>query len=439
MRNRILSLTAAIVLTLSTFATSFETDREWYLAGEAMKVSVTADNALIAYAELCDTYGLAAGIMVGLKNGKGTGIIELPSHLHSGYYVLSVYTRDNANVAHKLVAVVNPLNKSTDDDIEWVKITHPDSLSYSTIDERLRTDDRSSLKGDSFSTADLVSVKDVDVRETEGHIIKARIKNVYDGNTFSGSQICSSISIIGKQIHYFEGKMINDSIAVFYTYGIYGKQPLVLSAISSTGVSLPIELISPFATLLPKKLPHLVFHYKRSEVDERSLAMQRHQIAIAPTKRELQLGVNTDNTVEEVVPLDYDDTAFGTKPELSYNLDEYRQFLTIREVLLEYVKNVKKTTINGMPQLIVHKEMELYNSLLPTLVLIDGMPVNDIERLLKYDARRVHYINIYGEQYTFGNGIYNGILSFVTRSGRLTNYPTEPNMQYLVYDFPTKK
>ena len=65
------------------------------------------------------------------------------------------------------------------------------------------------------------------------------------------------------------------------------------------------------------------------------------------------------------------------------------------------------------------------------LVLIDGMPVYDIERLLSYDARRIHYINIYGGQYTFGNGVYNGILSFVTRSGRLTNYPTEPNAQYL--------
>ena len=70
------------------------------------------------------------------------------------------------------------------------------------------------------------------------------------------------------------------------------------------------------------------------------------------------------------------------------------------------------------------------------MVLIDGMPVIDTERLLKYDARRIHYINIYGGQYTFGNGIYNGILSFITRSGRLTNYPTEPNVQYLVYDFP---
>ena len=73
---------------------------------------------------------------------------------------------------------------------------------------------------------------------------------------------------------------------------------------------------------------------------------------------------------------------------------------------------------------------------MPTLVLIDGMSVFDIERLLNYDARRIHYINIYGGQYTFGNGVYNGILSFITRSGQLTNYPTERNMQYLVYDFP---
>ena len=53
-----------------------------------------------------------------------------------------------------------------------------------------------------------------------------------------------------------------------------------------------------------------------------------------------------------------------------------------------------------------------------------------------YDARRIHYINIYGDQFIFGKGVYSGILSFVTRSGRLTNYPTEPNAQYLVYSFP---
>ena len=401
------------LLPLSTFAKNVETACTWYLAGEAMEVSVTDDDAIIAYAELCDTHGLAAGAVVSLKGGKGTGIIELPSNLHSGYYVLSVYTRHNAKVSNKLIAVVNPLRKSKDDDMEWIRLSHPDSLSYSSFAE-----------GDSFSTADLVSEKAVDVRETEGHIIKARVKNNHDGKTFSGSQIRPSMSIIGKQIHYFEGQMVNDSMAVFYTFDVYGKQPLVLSAISSTDISLPIEMVSPFATLLPKKLPHLVFHYNRSEVEARSLDMQRHQLVIAPTVE------------AEVVPLDYDETAYGTKPDLSYNLDEYRQFLTVREVLLEYVSCVKRTTIDGVPQLIVRKEQEVYNNTIPTLVLIDGMPVYNIERLLNYDARRIHYINIYAGQYTFGNSLYNGILSFVTRSGRLTNYPTEPNMQYLVYEFP---
>jgi hypothetical protein len=192
-------------------------------------------------------------------------------------------------------------------------------------------------------------------------------------------------------------------------------------------------MISPFATLLPKTLPHLVFHYNRSEVEARSLDMQRHQLAISSAKRD---DLTSDDTAEDFVPLDYDETVYETKPELSYNLDEYRQFLTIREVLLEYVMLVKKTKVNGIQQLIVRKEQENYSQIMPTLVLIDGMPVFDVERLLDYDARRVHYINIYGDQYMFGNGLYNGILSFVTRSGRLTNYPIERNMQYLVYDFP---
>jgi len=426
MNNRILLLTVALVLALSTFATTIKTDRTWYLAGEAMKVSVTAErqrvgasagiDALIAYAELCDTYGLAAGVVVGLKNGKGSGIIELPSNLHSGYYVLSAYTRDKAQVSQQLVAIINPLHKSEDDDIKWVS-----GDSCWVVSE---------------GTANLVNEKTVDVPETEGHIIKARIKNIYNNKTYRGSQICPSISIIGKQIHYFEGKMVNDSTAVFYTYEVYGKQPLVLSALSSDGVSLPIEMISPFATLLPKQLPHLVFHYKRSEVEARSMDMQRHQIAIAPAKRELQLGDYADDTAVDGVPLDYDEMVFDTKPDLTYNLDEYRQFLTIREVLLEYVKCVKKKKIDGVTKLFVRKEDATYNNSWPAMVLIDGMPVIDIERLLKYDARRIHYINIYADQYTFGNGVYNGILSFITRSGRLTNYPTEPNVQYLVYEFP---
>ena len=642
-KKRILSTIAVMVLTLNLLAANIETDRSWYLAGEAMKVGVTTDNALIAYAELRDTYGLVTGAVIALEGGKGKGTIELPSNLHSGYYVLSVYTRDNANVTRRLVAIVNPLHKSMDDDIEWVQIKDPDSLSYSvsreaelhannaekghdfldefvidketaamirkygircdslhtdlhealihgggpllsnaesnalnnykttieearadllglyyiadpklvelnmiddnvaykslyyaylmnglltqiiqikhgdkiedthmqtcalianwtyahadgaielvkrkvgyTIKTYLKINDYSRLReifatllaeiqrikseGDFVAARNIVETygvkfnhdlhkeildrydyltiapitemtdeKEVDIRETEGHIIKARVRNVYDGVTYKSHQIHPSLGIVGKQVHYFEGKMINDTTAVFYTYGLHGKQPLVLSAASYTGVSLPIEMISPFAKLLPKKLPHLVFHYKRSEVEALSLEMQRHQIAIAPAKKELQLGSYEDAAAEEGVPLDYDNTLFGEKPNLTYDLDEYRQFLTVKEVLLEFISSVQRTKVDGVPQLMVRDEQGNYDSSWPAMVFIDGMPVIDVDRLLNYDARRIHYVNIYRKKYTFGNGIYNGIVSLVSRSGRLTNYPTEPNTQYVVYEFP---
>ena len=417
MKNRIIALIAALVLAVSSFAVSFETDRTWYLAGEAMKVRVVADDARIVYAELCDVNSLAAGVAICINEGRGEGTIELPTDLHSGYYVLSVYTRHNANVSQQLVAIVNTLHRSEDDDIEWVKLSDSESESFVTTD----------VSPNTFLLPP--STIPVDERETEGHIIKARVQNVYDGRNYRGSQIRPSLSIIGKQIHYFEGKMVNDSIAVFYTYGIQGKQPLVLSAATHTGVSLPIEMMSPFAALLPNKLPHLVFHYKRSEVEARSIDMQRHQLAIAATEEESEDQLSVE-------PLDYDDTVFGIKPELSYNLNEYRQFRTVREVLLEYVNCVRYRRTDNVPQLFVREEQGSYNSSWPAMVLIDGMPVINIDRLLNYDARRVHYINIYGGQFTFGNGVYNGILSFITRSGRLTNYPTEPNVQYLVYEFP---
>ena len=416
MNNKIISLMAAVMLSLGAMAANIETDREWYLAGEQMKVNVTVDDAHIAYAELCDTYGLAASTIVGLNEGTGTGTIELPASMHSGYYALNVYTRNSRKVYNKLVAVVNTMSKSVDDDVKWV------------VADRCQVSAEGACK-----MTDAISL---DIPEREGHLIKAHVKNIYNGKTYSRQQITPSLSIVGMQIHYFEGKMINDTTAVFYIHGIHGKLPLVLSAVTDTDVSLPIEMISPFAALLPKELPHLVFNYKRSEVEARSLEMQRHQMAIAPVKHELQIGVFTDEATEEAMPLAYSPMVFGANPDLTYNLDEYRQFFTIREVLVEYVDCVRKVKNNGRTQLIVRRGEDHYNTSLTTLVLIDGMPVVDVERLLSYDARRIHYINIYGGQYTFGNGAYNGILSFVTRSGQLTNYRTEPNMQYLVYDFP---
>ena len=121
MNRRLLAVTVAALLTLASFAVSIKTDRTWYLAGETMTVTITDGDAYEAYAELCDTFGLAAGVIVSLNEGNGQGVIPLPADLHSGYYLLSAYTRNSADVSQQLVAVVNVLHKSEEDDIEWVE------------------------------------------------------------------------------------------------------------------------------------------------------------------------------------------------------------------------------------------------------------------------------------------------------------------------------
>ncbi len=429
--KKIITLFVFLLFILYANAENIEIDRPWYLAGEAMKVTVSIDRSPIAYAELCDKEGLAACTIFNLYEGNGTGIVELPSDIHSGYYQLNVYTRDHAKVYSCLVPVINVQHKSNADQIKWVKITEKDTMSYPAIlIANSDTDSLFSVQKSMFNCS-----KSVDLREVEGHIIKAHIKNVLNDTIFHANNIRPSLSIVGKQLHYFEGKMQNDTTAIFYTYGLHGKQPLVLSAASHTGKSLPIQMITPYECILPKKLPYLIFHYQRKEVEQRARDMQYHQFDITPEKKETVIGEYSDAATEEGVPLDYDPIYCGKGPDLSYNLDEYRQFYTINEVLLEYVLLVKRATIDGVKQLVTRNRDEAYDKW-PAMVFIDGMPVIDIERLLNYDARRIHYINIYNDKYTFGKGIYKGIVSFISRSGRLTNYPPEPNVQYLVYEFP---
>ncbi len=415
------SLMAALVLNFQAAAASdFEIDRNWYLAGEAMKINVNMDHAIIAYAELCDLNGLAACKMLNLYGGKGKGRMELPAELHSGYYVLNIYSRDKAQVLSRLVPIVNLRYKNHEDAIDWIKMEGTDSLSYPAAIGEWKMPKQEKSAG---------------IRETEGHIVKARIQNQLNGETFTAEQIIPSLSIVGKQIHYFEGKMLNDSTAVFFTFGLHGKQPLVLSAASTRGTSLSIQMISPFVCLLPEKLPQLAFHYQRNEVEQRSKEMQLHQIAITPEKKEAVIGEYEDAQTEEGVPLNYEPSYYGKMPDLSYNLDEYRQFLTVKESLIEFVNHVTRDEINGVPQLITRTKDAKYDKW-PAKVFIDGMPVIDIDRLLKYDSRRIHYINIYGDKYTFGKKVYKGIVSFISRTGKLTNYPLEPNVQYLVSEFP---
>ncbi len=135
----------------------------------------------------------------------------------------------------------------------------------------------------------------------------------------------------------------------------------------------------------------------------------------------------------------------------SYHLDDYTPFKTVREALLEIIKNVwVRRTKSGLEEIeIKSRELESNPGLLP-LAMIDGVIIQDQEALLNFDARRLNTIQVYEDRYIFGPEIYQGALLLTTKNNDyvkgLNNpiakvfmiLPPQPRKNYFVqnYDDP---
>lgn len=388
-----------LAFSLLAFSQEVVTDREWYLSGEDAIVAFDTEDreSRVAYAEVIDGKNICASAMFYIENGKGGGRVALPKTMHSGIYNLCIYTRTGRKVVSKPLAVVNALYSSQEDDIEWKKASVSAAANIG--------------KGKGRVVENMPLQMNT---EREGHTVAVRLKSESKGNN------TALLGVVGKQVNVFEGDFINDSTVLFHTYGISGPQQIVVTVWDEKNKLVPAEIISPFADmnqLFKGWNTHLCFEYSREEVEKRSVEMQKK--------------VRNDS----VMSSEYDNVVFATSPALSYNLDEYRAFPTIKDVMTEYLMDVRHTSEDGEENIYIYNP-QLHYSAWPALVLIDGAPVDDVKQLLAYDARRVHYINVYNNQFTLGGHIYCGILSVVTRSGSLTNYSLPAEVQHIIYDFP---
>lgn len=397
--KHILSTTLLLLSQLFAIAGNVTTDKEWYVTGEQMTLGIDLDDTTsrVVYVELSDTEGVKAGTLAAINSGKATARLIIPQALASGYYRLAVYTRSSSAICQN-VAIVNTLKASVSDRIEWHE-----------------ADMTSATSGAVNKPVTVAQKPSIVKSETTGHTIIAHLKQ-------PTKYVKSLLSVVGKEVHVFGGQQLNDTTLAFHTYGLNGKHQIVISAYDRNSEPLEVEVASPYTGYKPESLPQLHFNYNRKEVEQRSIAMQQASLEQRDT----------------VAPLPYTDEIFTILPYVQYNLDEYRQFRTINDTFIEYVNFVQTGEKNGVTELFVFSEAEGYNAW-KALVLIDGVPTNDIKRLLRYDARRVHHINIYEDWLSLGtDNIYKGIVSFVTRTGDLTNFPPDKGSAYIIYEFPRK-
>lgn len=436
------------------------TDKDCYLAGEELWIKVSVDDdalpgnnmSRVAYIEICDTAQVRAQGKIALTDGIGWACIRLPQTMHSGMYQLTAYTRYMRNLKsdcfpRKYVAVLNTLGVSEEDNLKV-----DDSVPFHK-DEVAWTDRGYVLKGDKnvYGLREKVSLewssrledaeeltlsvvrKDCDVKmsqpeiafpakangnrwvaECEGHLVTGKI----EGDILSEA-ILTQLSCVGKEVEIFEGKKKREGLYRFYTYGVYGPQDIVLSAISSEGQTYRMEIETPFAEFLPERLPSLHVQYEDSALIARSVALQL-----------------TKAMPRAMLPKDLEEAIYGQLPSKTYNLDEYVRFNTVKECVIEFVlgisidKEEDKTVIRMLQE--NNKEYNMF----PVLVLIDGVPFYNHSEVLAYNAHNIHYIHQYRGNYALGETIYGGILSLVTHRGNMPDMRISGDMQMLAYEFP---
>lgn len=168
-----------------------------------------------------------------------------------------------------------------------------------------------------------------------------------------------------------------------------------------------IELQSPFAdTRSEEKVPPMVFDKNLADpLLERSLSMQTFNTYFQP-----YMPVSRADTV-----------AFYGVADKTYFLDDYTRFPLLEEVMREYVPEVDVRRHRGKFSFLMLFRGQ-YEFTRPPLVLLDGVPVYDLNKLLAIDPLKIRRLDVVNSRYFLGPLSFEGIVSFRSYKGDVAGF-----------------
>ena len=446
------------------------TDRHSYVAGEDVFCSVfcfdggsgsLSDFSSVAYVELISPEGSAVRVKMALQDGRGAGRLRLPSTLPTGNYRLIAYTALNRNEedmdyfrGSRVISVYNTLSASRQEsvvlDAASAAVAGKDHSYGAAVEGKGRPYGAAApagleleQRGDSLflrnsgtecldfclslsisdalpdpegpGLADFLEARSGDrttqrtdaklsIPEYEGEIVSIRVPAMYSGVT-------AVLSGPGLRNDIYSSTVDSTGLVSFYTGNIYGDRDLVFE-LNSRDVNddFSLEVLSPFASpeLDRDGVPELHLNGSVAEdLKRRSVAMQigRH------------FGIDEYMDSLQLRP----DLLFKGGAMTVYEMDDYTRFPTMRETIVEYVREVHIRRQDGEPvlKLVPGKSFESYSSMLGgnALVLVDGVPVSEHGRVLDLNPALLRRICIYPYDVSTGSCIYSGVVNFISFRG----------------------
>lgn len=253
--------------------------------------------------------------------------------------------------------------------------------------------------------------------ERRGPTVRGRVTDSRTGQPVAG--VGTYLSVPGRGSRLYTQRSDRRGFVRFELDSLYGPHELVLQT-TTPDSSYRVELLPSYADAPVRTVP-LRFDLQPSSRDaltSRSLAMQVQQLYYAPP-------------APTAPP---DSSTFYGKPDEHYNLDAYTRFQTLEEVLSEYVPGVAVRRQGGRFSLRVNNLPILALFEQSPLLLLDGVPVFDTDRLMALSPLRIRTLDVVTRRYFQGAQMYPGIVGFNTYKTDLAGYTLDPRAVVVDFD-----
>lgn len=455
------------------------TDREVYVAGDAVWMSAWCVDAgtgalsafsKTAYVEIHSATGMVQTGKIALDGGRGSGRITLPATLPTGPYRLLAYTRLGAAeegfqplTGARTLLVFNTFSADrVPGGVEVVEeVPEAPAKPSAGVLQLLAADAATSgntriilsnpgTEAVRFSLSvhhedgipapkgahitdfvrelgTLPPARGYDagrVPDYEGEIIHARVSGTDAAGLKGVVDKYAFISSPGSGENIYTDIIQEDGSAVFYTSNIYGDREMFLEIEDLDRSNIcHLELESPFLDLPAGDMePLRLYSGWASALELRSLGMQ------------LEKNFDAD-TLYTALPAKTH-LMFDERECRRYILDDYTRFPLMEEVFIEFIPEIRTRSVNGKREIQVWTVSPLGGFVFQSgkaLVLVDGIPVLDHEKVLSYDPMLVQRIDIYTEGYLFGSRSFEGVVNLITYKGTLPSMDFADNVR--IVDF----
>jgi len=259
--------------------------------------------------------------------------------------------------------------------------------------------------------------------ETNGSLITGRIINRTTGR--AAPPTIGYLSVPGKAFTFSASKSRPDGSIIFNTKHFTGTGDIIVQTNSTTADSnYRIDLANPFYDRADgwTPTPFNISPSLQNQLTGRSIGMQVENAYLRDLKRQWR-------------PADEKDTLpFYGRGDHGYRLDDYTRFQTTEEVMHEYIEEVHLPRSSGKVHFRVRNN--LFNAYFDDdpLMLIDGIPVYDADKILAINPLKFRQIDIVARKFYTGALPNDGIVSYKTYEGDLGGYQLDPGAVAIHYE-----